>query len=96
MNMPQSSSGGAHVLLRSLESRFDTRGERHKGMAWSKVLATLESVPSSLEVLHRMEDSGGEPDVIGRDKATGQMGRSGITQRQASEGCCAFERRQAT
>jgi len=96
MNMPQSSSGGAHVLRRSLESRFDTLGERHKGMAWAKALATLESVPSSLEVLRRMEDSGGEPDVIGRDQATGQMGRSGITQRQASAGCGAFERRQAT
>ena len=95
MNMPQSSSGGAHVLRRSLESRFDTLGERHKAMAWAKVLATLESVPSSLEVLRRMEDSGGEPDLIGRE-ATGQMGRSGITQRQASAGCGAFERRQAT
>jgi len=60
-------------LLRSLESRFEKNPGRHKGLAWAKVRARIESAPAGLQTLGRMEASGGEPDVIGEDKATGQF-----------------------
>lgn len=60
-------------LLRSLRSRFGTNTERHKGVAWEKVLARVDSSPNALRALWRMEASGGEPDVIGQDAATGQF-----------------------
>ncbi len=46
--------------------------QRHKGIAWAEVQARLEGNLRALESLRQMEDSGGEPDVIGRDKATGR------------------------
>ena len=60
-------------LLRSLESRFGTNAIRHQGIAWKEVLAKVEAAPNALKVLDQMERSGGEPDVIGRDTATGQF-----------------------
>ncbi|MEX0732108.1 MAG: DUF4256 domain-containing protein [Aquisalimonadaceae bacterium] len=60
-------------LLRSLKSRFEKNAHRHKGVAWAQVLARLESTPSALKTLSKMEASGGEPDVIGQDNATGQV-----------------------
>jgi hypothetical protein len=60
-------------LLRSLESRFEKNPGRHKGLAWAKVRARIESVAAALQALGRMEASGGEPDVIGEDSATGQF-----------------------
>jgi hypothetical protein len=60
-------------LLRSLESRFEKNTNRHKGIAWEKVLARVESAPTALIALSQMETSGGEPDVIGQDDATGQF-----------------------
>jgi hypothetical protein len=59
-------------LLRSLKSRFAKNMHRHKGLAWEQVLARLEGSPAALKSLGGMEASGGEPDVIGQDKATGQ------------------------
>lgn len=58
-------------LLQTLKTRFEKHPKRHKGMAWDEVLARLGSNPGALSSLHRMEASGGEPDVIGRDKASG-------------------------
>jgi len=60
-------------LLRSLQSRFEKNTDRHKGVAWEKVLAGLGSTPTALKSLQGMEGSGGEPDVIGRDDATGRF-----------------------
>lgn len=60
-------------LLRSLQGRFEQHMERHTGVAWTKVLAKLEANPAALAPLGAMERSGGEPDVIGQDKATGQV-----------------------
>jgi hypothetical protein len=60
-------------LLRSLESRFEKNPGRHKGLAWAKVRARIESVAAALQALGRMEASGGEPDVIGEDSAAGQV-----------------------
>lgn len=59
-------------LLSLLESRFAKNMHRHKGIAWEQVLARLEGSPVALKSLDAMEASGGEPDVTGHDKATGQ------------------------
>jgi hypothetical protein len=45
---------------------------RHRGLEWAKVQAKLEAQPEKLWSLQEMESSGGEPDVIGHDKKTGQ------------------------
>ena len=60
-------------LLQSLKRRFDTHMPRHEGIAWVEVLSRLEQRPAALQALRAMEDSGGEPDVLGRDLATGQF-----------------------
>ena len=59
-------------LLRSLKSRFEKHPGRHKELPWAKVLARLEESPAALESLRAMESSGGEPDVIGYDEASGR------------------------
>ena len=60
-------------LLQTLKRRFEQHMPRHAGIAWTEVQARLERQPAALQSLRRMEDSGGEPDVIGRDPATGQF-----------------------
>ncbi len=60
-------------LLQTLEARFEANARRHEGIAWADVLARLEDDPGALESLRRMEASGGEPDVIGRDDASGEV-----------------------
>jgi hypothetical protein len=59
-------------LLNLLEVRFEKNMNRHKGLEWSKVLARLESDATKMWSLHTMEETGGEPDVIGYDKKTGE------------------------
>lgn len=58
-------------LLKALEQRFEKNANRHRQVAWAKVLAALEARPKALESLAQMEASGGEPDVIGRDGSGG-------------------------
>ena len=60
-------------LLRALKSRFEKNLHRHPEAVWAKVLARLESAPAALKALGAMEASGGEPDVMGLDNATGQV-----------------------
>jgi len=60
------------ALLGALKTRFDKHDGRHKGLQWPKVLARLEAVPDKLWSLHEMERTGGEPDVVGQDKKTGE------------------------
>jgi hypothetical protein len=60
-------------LLQTMKRRFEKHMPRHKGIAWADVQASLEGSPRALETLRQMEDSGGEPDVIGHDKATGRF-----------------------
>jgi hypothetical protein len=57
-------------LLRILKARFDTYMHRHAGLRWTTVQTRLESNSAKLWSLHEMEKSGGEPDVVGTDKAT--------------------------
>lgn len=60
-------------LLRALKSRFEKSMHRHEGHAWQTVLARLEGSPGALRALGMMEATGGEPDVIGQDRVTGQF-----------------------
>lgn len=60
-------------LLLSLTSRFEKNADRHKKIVWEKVVARIERTPTALKALGQMESSGGEPDVIGQDKTTGQF-----------------------
>ncbi len=59
-------------LLRTLKARFEKNMNRHKGLEWAKVQAKLEANPEKLWSLHEMERTGGEPDVVGHDKKTGE------------------------
>ncbi len=60
-------------LLKILQARFEKNSNRHKGLVWEKVLARLEANPDKLSSLAEMELTGGEPDVIGFDKKTGEF-----------------------
>src|SRR5437667_7838495 len=59
-------------LLRALKDRFEKNMNRHKGLAWAKVQARLEANAEKLWSLNEMERTGGEPDVVGQDKRTGE------------------------
>jgi hypothetical protein len=59
-------------LLSSLKARFEKNMNRHKGIEWAKVQAKLEANTEKLWSLNEMETSGGEPDVVGHDKKTGE------------------------
>ena len=59
-------------LLRALKARFDANMDRHAGLEWTTVQARLESNSAALWSLNEMEQSGGEPDVVGLAKATGE------------------------
>jgi Protein of unknown function (DUF4256) len=60
-------------LLRGLKARFEKNTNRHKGVEWSQVQAKLEEANAEkLWSLHEMERTGGEPDVVGHDKKTGE------------------------
>jgi Protein of unknown function (DUF4256) len=59
-------------LLRALKARFEKNMNRHKGLEWDKVQAKLEANAEKLWSLNEMERTGGEPDVVGHDKKTGE------------------------
>ena len=59
-------------LLSVLKARFEKNMNRHPGLAWAKVEAKLEASPEKLWSLSEMERTGGEPDVVGHDKKTGE------------------------
>jgi hypothetical protein len=59
-------------LLRALKARFEENMNRHKGLEWAKVQARLEANPQKLWSLYEMERTGGQPDVVGYDKRTGE------------------------
>jgi hypothetical protein len=59
-------------LLRALKARFEKNMNRHKGLDWAKVQAKLEANTEKLWSLNEMEKTGGEPDVVGHDKNTGE------------------------
>ena len=59
-------------LLGTLRGRFDKNMQRHRGVEWAKLHARLEGDAGKLWSLHEMERTGGEPDVVGQDKKTGE------------------------
>jgi hypothetical protein len=59
-------------LLRALQTRFEKNMNRHEGLEWAKVKAKLEANSEKLWSLSEMEKTGGEPDVVGHDKKTGE------------------------
>jgi hypothetical protein len=59
-------------LLKILKARFDKNMNRHKGLDWAKVQSKLEANSEKLWSLNEMETTGGEPDVVGHDKKTGE------------------------
>ena len=59
-------------LLKILKTRFEKNLNRHKSLDWAKVQARLEANVEKLWSLHEMERTGGEPDVVGHDKKTGE------------------------
>jgi hypothetical protein len=59
-------------LLKALQSRFEKNMNRHKGLEWAKVQAKLDAQMEKLWSLNEMERTGGEPDVVGHDKKTGE------------------------
>ena len=63
----------AASLLEVLKARFEKHPARHPGLTWAKVQARLEANPGKLWSLSEMERTGGEPDVVGADKKTGEL-----------------------
>jgi hypothetical protein len=77
--MPKVSSGKKELsskqrgeLVSILKARFEKHMDRHKGLAWTAVQAKLEASPEKLWSLSETEKTGGEPDVVGHDKKTGE------------------------
>ncbi|MDP9159313.1 MAG: DUF4256 domain-containing protein [Acidobacteriota bacterium] len=59
-------------LLSALKARFEKNMDRHRGLEWANVQAKLETNAEKLWSLSEMERTGGEPDVVGHDKKTGE------------------------
>jgi hypothetical protein len=64
--------GGREALLGALKDRFEKNLNRHQGLDWAKVQARLEANAEKLWSLNEMERTGGEPDVVGQDKKSGE------------------------
>jgi hypothetical protein len=58
--------------LKTLRDRFEKNMTRHEGLAWEKVYARMEANSEALWALSEMERTGGEPDVVGQDRKTGE------------------------
>ena len=59
-------------LLKILRARFEKNAKRHQGIDWAKVKVKLDVSPEQLWSLSEMENTGGEPDVVGHDQKTGE------------------------
>jgi hypothetical protein len=70
--MKKKSSQQHEDLLLALRERFEKNMKRHKGLSWAAVEARLKANPKKLSALDEMEATGGEPDVIGFDKKSGE------------------------
>ncbi|HKV94158.1 MAG TPA: DUF4256 domain-containing protein [Candidatus Angelobacter sp.] len=72
-NKKELSSEQREELLRTLQARFQANMMRHKGLVWGEVEDKLEANADKLWSLSEMEKTGGEPDVVGHDKKTGEF-----------------------
>src|SRR5690348_16818674 len=59
-------------VFSALKARFEKNMNRHEGLEWAKVKAKLQANPEKLWSLNEMERTGGEPDLVGHDKTTGE------------------------
>lgn len=59
------------ALINALQARFEQNMHRHKALKWADVEARLKAHPAKLRALDAMEETGGEPDVVGCDKKSG-------------------------
>lgn len=74
MKAKKTTSLPAHAeLLNTLQKRFEKNRHRHPGLEWISVQQKLEADPSKLVILLEMEETGGEPDVIGFDKKSNEF-----------------------
>ena len=73
-NKKELSAKQREELLRVLKARFEKNMNRHKGLDWANVQAKLATPAGGEKLwsLHEMERTGGEPDVAGHDKKTGE------------------------
>jgi hypothetical protein len=71
-NKKKLSSEQREELLTAAKARFEKNMNRHEGLEWTKVQAKLEANAEKLWSLNEMERTGGEPDVVGHDKKTGE------------------------
>ena len=71
MKHPELSDEQKTTLLQTLQARFRKNMHRHPGLEWMEIQRKLEANPLKLWSLFQMEDTGGEPDVIGKDAETG-------------------------
>jgi hypothetical protein len=69
----QLSTDQQKALLTALKTRFEKNPKRHTGIEWAQVQARLEAHPGKLWSLDQMEETGGEPDVVGHDAKTGEF-----------------------
>ena len=71
-NKKELSPAQREELIKTLKTRFEKNMNRHKGIEWSQVSAKFEASTEKLWSLSEMERTGGEPDVVGIDKKTGE------------------------
>ena len=71
-NATKLSSAQHQELLSILKARFEKNMTRHKGIDWAAIQTKLEGNTEKLKALGKMEITGGEPDVVGYDKKTGE------------------------
>lgn len=62
-----------NTLLEVLKSRFEKNMQRHKNLEWTMVFEKLKTQPDKLRSLQKMEETGGEPDVIVYDEKSGEI-----------------------
>jgi len=72
MKAEKLSAKDREALLKVLQARFEKNMNRHKGLEWAKVQAKLQANADKLWSLNEMEKTGGEPDVVGHDKKSGE------------------------
>ena len=70
---PQMKATERNQLLDAMQSRFEKHTARHQGVAWKDIAKRLDGNTAAIATLAAMEASGGEPDVIGRDKISGRV-----------------------
>ena len=65
--------GRGKIMMELLRKRFEENRSRHPDLAWETVEKRLKDQPAALEILKRMEETGGEPDTIGFEEQTGAL-----------------------